>query len=83
MTKEEVLKGLKCCVDYECSECPYQKYDHVDYKLRCMHMLIVDINKIMPEVSWSDIAEIHGVAEMPVVEPLEYNGFFEDYMSKE
>jgi hypothetical protein len=83
MTKEEILKGLKCCVDYECSECPYQKFDHVDYKLRCMHMLIVDLHKIIPEVTWSDIVEIHGVAKMPVVEPLEYNGLFEDCISKE
>lgn len=45
MTREETLKGLECCAEFLCSECPYKIYEHVDYKLRCIHKLIVDLNE--------------------------------------
>ena len=46
MTKEETLKGLKCCAEFLCDECPYKIYEHIDYKLRCIHKLIIDLNEI-------------------------------------
>lgn len=49
MTQEETIKGLKCCSDFLCNECPYKVYEHIDYKLRCIHKLIVDINEIIEE----------------------------------
>ena len=50
MTKEEVLKGLECCTEFLCGECPYKEYDSKDYLLRCTHMLLVGLkNIIIPE----------------------------------
>ena len=43
MTDREIEKGLECCTEFLCGECPYQKFDHIDYKFRCIHMLIVDV----------------------------------------
>lgn len=43
MTDKEIEKGLECCAEFLCGECPYQKFDHIDYKLQCIHMLIVDV----------------------------------------
>lgn len=50
MTKNEVLKGLECCKEYLCDECPYQKYDHIEYKLRCIHKLIADLAELMKSI---------------------------------
>ena len=47
MTKEEVLKGLECCTEFLCGECPYKEYDSKDYLLRCTHMLLVDLKNII------------------------------------
>ena len=44
MTREEILKGLECCSEFLCGECPYKIYQHVDYKLRCNYRLISDLN---------------------------------------
>lgn len=46
MTKEEIELGIKCCEDFICGECPYEKYDDGHYKLRCVHILMKDINKL-------------------------------------
>lgn len=43
MNDKEIEKGLECCVDFLCGECPYRKFDHMGYELRCIHMLIVDV----------------------------------------
>lgn len=56
MTYEEVEQGVKCCAEFECGMCPYKKFDHIDYKLRCIHLLIKDIysiglNKVLKEDS--------------------------------
>lgn len=49
MTKEEIEKGMKCCNEFACGECPYEKYDdkkqHL-YTMRCIHMLMHDITKL-------------------------------------
>lgn len=47
MTKEETLKGLECCAEFLCDECPYKIYSHVDYKFRCNYKLISDLKEIM------------------------------------
>lgn len=44
--KEEIELGMKCCNDFFCGECPYKKYEHMEYKIRCIHKLIQDINKL-------------------------------------
>ena len=54
MTREEVLKGLECCAEFLCGECPYKIYSHVDYKLRCNYKLIADLRVVMPKTgSWT------------------------------
>ena len=27
MNREEIEQGMKCCNDFLCGECPYEKYD--------------------------------------------------------
>ena len=49
MDKEKVLKAVKACSEFCCGECPYQHLDDPDgyLKLRCIHSLMVDINKLL------------------------------------
>lgn len=50
VTKETVLKGIECCAEFLCGECPYQRYDDEKskvYTLRCIHMLMQDINELV------------------------------------
>lgn len=46
MTYKEVELGVKCCAEFECDVCPYKKFDHIDFKLRCIHLLMKDIYHI-------------------------------------
>ena len=49
MNKEEIEQGMKCYNEFLCGECPYEKYDDKvshQYIMRCIHMLIQDINKL-------------------------------------
>ena len=49
MRKEEIEQGMKCCNEFLCGECPYEKYDdkkNYEYTMRCIHMLMQDINKL-------------------------------------
>ena len=42
--KDTILKGLECCVEFLCKECPYQFLDDHEHPLRCIHTLITDIH---------------------------------------
>ena len=49
MNREEIEQGMKCCNEFLCGECPYGKYDDKvskQYTMRCIHMLMQDINKL-------------------------------------
>ena len=46
MEKEDIELGMKCCDEFLCGECPYRKYEHNEYTMRCIHKLIQDINKL-------------------------------------
>ena len=47
MVKEEIELGIKCCSEFLCGECPYEKFDTSrEYLLRCIHNLMKDINKL-------------------------------------
>lgn len=46
MTREETLKGLECCADFMCKDCPYQKFSDHTYTIRCMHRLMVDLQTL-------------------------------------
>ena len=50
MKLEDIIKGVECCSEFLCKECPYKKYDSSDYILRCMHKLISDVNKNIDQV---------------------------------
>ena len=40
-------KGLKCCAEFLCSECPYAEYQHIEYKLQCIHKLHMDLVEVL------------------------------------
>lgn len=46
-----ILKGLYCCVEYLCGECPYKDLMHDEYILRCTHTLLVDLYKMLNKKS--------------------------------
>lgn len=49
MGKEDIEQGMRCCNEFLCGECPYEKYDdkkNHQYTMRCTHMLMKDINKL-------------------------------------
>ncbi len=43
MTKEEIAKGIDCCSEFLCGECPYKVYHSHDYPIKCIHHLMVDV----------------------------------------
>lgn len=47
MTKEEILKGIECCAEFLCGECPYKKYESTQYLLKCNTALMRDINELL------------------------------------
>lgn len=49
-SKEEVLKGLRCCAEFLCDECPYYKFHHHEYKLRCTYFMIKDLDALVLEL---------------------------------
>ena len=61
MTKE-LEKALKCCAEFLCKECPYQKYDGgTRLPLKCSHTMIVDLYKELKEFDETKEEE-HGTA---------------------
>lgn len=44
LEKDEILKGIECCAEFLCGECPYKKYDIKDKPLACVHKLMLDIH---------------------------------------
>ena len=58
MNKAEIEQGMKCCNEFLCGECPYEQYDDKvskQYIMRCIHMLMQDINKLYFEENRSVI----------------------------
>ena len=55
MTRKEILKGLSCCSEFLCGECPYKIYMHHDYTNKCMHKLMVDLQALeLKTGTWKD-----------------------------
>ena len=49
-TSSNQIKGLECCANFECDDCPYKKYSHTDYKFRCNYKLIAELkNMLIPK----------------------------------
>jgi hypothetical protein len=49
MNQNEILKGLNCCAEFMCGECPYRQYESKEYPLKCIHKLIVDLQEAKVE----------------------------------
>lgn len=47
LTENEIKFSVACCNNFLCNECYYQKYDSDTYKLRCIHLLVQDVNKLI------------------------------------
>lgn len=45
MDRDKLFKGVECCANYLCGECPYAGLQHSFYKERCMHQMLEDLNK--------------------------------------
>ena len=62
--RSKAIKGLKCCAEFLCGECPYAEYDHIEYKLRCSHMMHQDLLEVL--------------SSLPVVRKPCYNSSYPD-----
>ena len=50
--KETIMKGLECCVDFYCEDCPYKQFDdNANYSMKCVHRLQVDLYKYLTEIT--------------------------------
>lgn len=56
MTIDEIKKGLDCCSEFICGECPYNIYESKEYPLRCIHKLLSDMKELEEA---ADKIEIH------------------------
>ena len=45
--RSKALKGLKCCAEFLCGECPYAEHQHIEYKLRCIHKMHQDLAEVL------------------------------------
>ena len=54
LNKEDTLKGLECCSEFLCGECPYQIYEGPKgvYTLRCINKLMNDLASTMEPVKY-------------------------------
>lgn len=48
MNQIQIEKGMKCCEEFLCGECPYRIYEDPskEYLIRCIHKLMIDINTL-------------------------------------
>lgn len=44
MKREDIKLEMKCCNEFLCGECPYDKEYH-KYTMRCIHILMTDIRR--------------------------------------
>lgn len=49
LSKEDTLKGLECCSEFLCGECPYRIFEDKtgQYTIRCMYKLMNDLFEIL------------------------------------
>ena len=45
--RTKALRGLKCCAEFLCGECPYAEYQHIEYKLQCVHKMHTDLVEVL------------------------------------
>ena len=46
MERKDIINAVSACTQFECGICPYQIYDDPQYKLRCIHRLMEDVNSL-------------------------------------
>ena len=48
MSREKnIKKAVAACAEFECDNCPYNYLSDNHYMLRCIHVLMNDINKLL------------------------------------
>lgn len=49
LSKEDTLKGLECCSEFLCGECPYERFEDKtgQYTIRCLHKLTNDLFEML------------------------------------
>lgn len=49
LSKENTLKGVECCSEFLCGECPYKKFEDEtgEYLIRCMCKLMNDLFEML------------------------------------
>ena len=49
LSKEDTLKGLECCSEFLCGECPYKVFEDKtgQYTIRCIYKLMNDLFEIL------------------------------------
>lgn len=70
-TEEIISKSVECCSEFLCSECPYNEYEDSHYTLKCIHMLMKDINELFKskrdQVNNGSIDEKDGIKKRRVI----------------
>ena len=54
LDKDKIFKGIDCCSEFLCDDCPYHKYHHDEYKNRCSYKLMLDIKQLKDECGFPD-----------------------------
>lgn len=49
LSKEDALKGLECCTEFLCGECPYERFEDEtgQYIIRCICKLTNDLFEML------------------------------------
>ena len=47
MDEIQIKQAIACCAEFLCGECPYQIYEDPNHIMKCIHMLIVDVDKMI------------------------------------
>ena len=56
-TDEQIEKGIECCSEFLCGECPYENIPGIPdcINLKCMHVLINDIKEYVKKLKGSPV----------------------------
>lgn len=43
----KAIKGLVCCVNLLCDECPYVKYENIEHQFQCARIMHKDLFEVL------------------------------------
>lgn len=58
--RSKAIKGLKCCAEFLCGECPYSKYQHIEYKLQCSYKMHQDLAEVLESKTVTRVKNLTG-----------------------